>query len=106
MIRLSNICVDGFRLLEGVSIAVEAGTTVIVGRNNSGKTSLTEVFDKFLGERVGQFRLEDFSASFRAKFLSAKALRDAGEATADDILASLPVISLDLTFAYGNPPRG
>ncbi|WP_223850246.1 ATP-dependent nuclease [Paracoccus yeei] len=100
MIRLSNICVDGFRLLEGVSIAVEAGTTVIVGRNNSGKTSLTEVFDKFLGERVGQFRLEDFSASFRAKFLSAKALRDAGEATADDILASLPVISLDLTFAY------
>ena len=100
MIKLSNVCIDGFRLLEAVSIAVEPGTTVIVGRNNSGKTSLMEVFDKFLGERAGQFRLEDFSASFRAKFLSAKALREAADATADDVLAALPVISLDLTFSY------
>ena len=62
MVKLSNVRIDGFRLLESVEIAIERGATVIVGRNNSGKTSLAEVFDKFLGEHVGAFRLEDFSA--------------------------------------------
>lgn len=100
MTKLSSIRVEGFRLLESVDLAIEAGTTVIVGRNNSGKTSLTEVFDKFLGEHVGQFRLEDFSASIRSKFVAAKALRDAGECPPEAVLAALPVISLDLTFTY------
>jgi predicted ATP-dependent endonuclease of OLD family len=100
MIKLSSICVEGFRLLESVEIAVERGATVIVGRNNSGKTSLTEVFDKFLGEHQGSFRLEDFSASIRSKFIAAKALRDAGGNSPEAVLAALPVISLQLTFIY------
>lgn len=83
MIRLTNVHVEGFRLLENIESAVEASTTVVVGRNNSGKTSLTEVFDRFLGERAGKFRLEDFAAAVRPKFLSAKALRNGG-ATASE----------------------
>ena len=55
MIILARVCVEGFRLLERVEIAIEEGTTVVVGRNNSGKTSLTEVFDRFLGEQAGTF---------------------------------------------------
>jgi predicted ATP-dependent endonuclease of OLD family len=43
MVKLSNVRVEGFRLLECVDLAIEPGSTVIVGRNNSGKTSLTEV---------------------------------------------------------------
>ncbi len=100
MIKLSSVSVKGFRLLEEVHIAIERGATVIVGRNNSGKTSLTEVFDKFLGEQAGRFRLEDFSAGIRTKFSAAKALRDAGGSPAADILAALPVIALELTFSY------
>ena len=100
MIKLTSVCVEGFRLLESVEIAIEPKATVIVGRNNSGKTSLTEVFDRFLGEHSGQFRLEDFSASVRSKFISAKTLRDAGESQPDAVLAALPTISLKLTFSY------
>ena len=100
MIHLSSVQVAGFRLLDDVEIAIESGATVIVGRNNSGKTSLTEVFDKFLGEQIGQFRLEDFSASKRSQFVAAKALRDAGDSKPEDVLAALPIISLDLTFSY------
>jgi putative ATP-dependent endonuclease of OLD family len=98
--KLSSVRVEGFRLLEGVNIAIETGATVIVGRNNSGKTSLTEVFDKFLGEHQGHFRLEDFSASIRSKFITAKELRGAGDTAPEAVLAALPVIALDLTFAY------
>jgi len=100
MTKLTSVRVEGFRLLESVEIAIEPKATVIVGRNNSGKTSLTEIFDRFLGEHSGQFRLEDFSASVRAKFITAKALRDAGEALPDAVLAALPTISLKLTFSY------
>lgn len=100
MIKLSKLRVKGFRLLEDVDITIEPDATIIVGRNNSGKTSLTEVFDKFLGEHQGQFRLEDFSASVRSKFITAKALRDGGDAAPENVLAALPRISLDLTFAY------
>jgi len=100
MIKLASICVEGFRLLEKVEIAIERDATVIVGRNNSGKTSLTEVFDRFIGEQAGRFRLEDFSATVRPKFLAAKALRDGEGSTPDTVLAELPVIALTLTFSY------
>lgn len=100
MVKLSNVRVDGFRLLESVDIAIEQGATVIVGRNNSGKTSLAEVFDKFLGEHVGAFRLEDFSAAVRANFLTAKTARDAADSQPEAVIAALPRIMLTLTFTY------
>jgi putative ATP-dependent endonuclease of OLD family len=55
MIKLVDVQVEGFRLLENVRIAIEETATVVVGRNNSGKTSLTEVFDRFLGEQSFAF---------------------------------------------------
>src|SRR5688572_27459124 len=100
MIKLAKVCVEGFRLLEKIEIAIENDATVIVGRNNSGKTSLTEVFDRFLGDQAGRFRLEDFAAAVRPKFLTAKTLRDSEESTPDAVLAELPVIALTLTFSY------
>ncbi|KQR30909.1 ATP-dependent endonuclease [Rhizobium sp. Leaf155] len=98
--KLVNIQVEGFRLLENVRIAIEETATVVVGRNNSGKTSLTEVFDRFLGEQMGRFRLEDFAAAIRPKFLAAKALRDGGAEPPEKVLAELPVMALTLTFGY------
>ena len=100
MIKLVNVCVEGFRLLERVEIAIENGATVIVGRNNSGKTSLAEVFDRFLGDQAGRFRLEDFAAAVRPKFLAAKTLRDAAGSKPEVVLAELPLIALTLTFSY------
>lgn len=100
MIKLLNVQVEGFRLLENIEIAIEETATVVVGRNNSGKTSLTEVFDRFLGEQAGRFRLEDFAAAIRPKFLTAKALRDGGKEAPEKVLAELPIIALTLTFGY------
>ncbi len=99
MIKLSSVRVQGFRLLEDIEVAIETDATVIVGRNNSGKTSLTEVFEKFLGEAAGAFRLEDFAAAIRPQFLSAKALRDEAKPP-EEVLAALPTIALELTFRF------
>lgn len=100
MIKLVEVQVEGFRLLEDVRIAIEETATVVVGRNNSGKTSLTEVFDRFLGDQAGRFRLEDFAAATRPKFLTAKALRERGDQPPEKVLAELPLIALTLTFGY------
>ena len=67
---------------------LEPTATVIVGRNNSGKTSLTDVFDRF-GRNGPSFRLQDFSATNRRGFVDAKAARDAG-ASPMNVLALLP----------------
>jgi len=82
-----------------MDITLEPNSTVIVGRNNSGKTSLTDIFDRFTGESGARFRLEDFSATSRTRFLDAKALREKGSSP-EEILAVLPKIVLTLTFVY------
>lgn len=97
--RIEKVRVQGFRLLEDVEILLESTSTVVVGRNNSGKTSLTDVFDRFAGDGTPRFRLEDFSAGIRPKFQEAKQLHDAGE-PASDVLAALPVIVVTLTMRY------
>ncbi|RVT92985.1 ATP-dependent nuclease [Sphingomonas crocodyli] len=96
---IEKIQVQGFRLLEDVEFLLEPTATVIVGRNNSGKTSLTEIFDRLAGEHGPKFRLEDFSAGTRGKFLEAKAKREAG-GNPEDVLALLPAIAVTLTFKY------
>lgn len=97
--RIEKARVEGFRLLQDTEIMLEPNSTVIVGRNNSGKTSLTDIFDRFTGETGARFRLEDFSAASRSKFFNAKTLREE-DAKPEEVLAALPTISLTLTFAY------
>jgi predicted ATP-dependent endonuclease of OLD family len=97
--HIEKVRVEGFRLLEDVEITLEQGSTVIVGRNNSGKTSLTEVFDRFAGEAGPRFRLEDFSASIRTKFIVANELRASG-ASPEAVFSALPTIVITLSIAY------
>ncbi|MCX2690578.1 ATP-dependent endonuclease [Pseudomonas sp. DCB_CB] len=97
--RVERVRVEGFRLLQDVEIMLEANSTVIVGRNNSGKTSFTDIFDRFTGETGARFRLEDFSPAQRERFYAAKMLRE--QATKpEDVLAALPTLALTLTFRY------
>lgn len=97
--HIAKVRIEGFRLLEDVEVLLEPASTVIVGRNNSGKTSLTDVFDRFTGEAGPRFRLEDFSEGIRSKFFDAKTLRDQ-EAPPEAVLAALPKIAITLFFAY------
>ncbi|MGJ0515488.1 MAG: ATP-dependent nuclease [Methylomicrobium sp.] len=99
--RIEKVRVEGFRLLEDVEIMLEPNSTIIVGRNNSGKTSLTDVFNRFISDDGPSFRLEDFSEGIRKKFLEARKLRNEGAAP-EVVLTALPKIILTLTFRY-NP---
>lgn len=110
--RVVSAKVDGFRLLCGAEIAFDASTTIVVGRNNSGKTSLVEVFYKFLDADQGRFSLDDFALTNLDQLVSAgadwqEAVRkraDGSVADAEELEAAavskLPSISLELEIGY------
>lgn len=99
--KVKNIVIRNFRLLYDVEICLENDTTLIVGRNNSGKTSLTELFRRLMDERSPSFRLEDFSLGTHEQFWEAlRRFRSDGEE--HEIRQLLPIISVSLTVDYGD----
>ena len=95
--KIENIAISNFRLLKTTSLSLQEKTTVIVGRNNSGKTSLTEIFRRF--SKRDRFKLEDFSLSSLPNFSEALKAKLAKEK--DSIIREiLPSIDMTLTVNY------
>ncbi|MEU1185800.1 ATP-dependent endonuclease [Streptomyces sp. NPDC005820] len=110
--QLTHAEVINFRALERVDVRVDPKATLIVGRNNSGKTSFVNLFEKFFGEEDTRFVLEDFSTCRIADIEQARQIF--GEAqthaaqgdteTSEELLAKaydlVPAIRLVLTIEY------
>ncbi|WP_305465369.1 ATP-dependent nuclease [Photobacterium leiognathi] len=96
--KLKAISVRNFRLLKDVNLSLESDSTIVVGRNNSGKTSLTEFLRVLLGSK-GDFKFEDFSLSCLDEFIEAHSLFIKGNELGE-IRAVLPQISATLTISY------
>ena len=86
--KITSIALRNFRRLEQVAIGFEKDETMLVGPNNSGKTSATVAFRCFLG--VKDFKVYDFSVS---KVPALDAFGEGGDAE------GLPTIELDLWFS-------
>lgn len=86
--KLTGIEIRNFRRLERVSLGFEKDETVLVGPNNSGKTSATAAFRCFLGGK--DFRVHDLSVS------KVPAIDAFGEG---DNAVDVPTIELDLWFS-------
>lgn len=112
IVRLTYARVTNFRALEDVRVDIDAVATLVVGRNNSGKTSLVDIFCKFFNADGFGFTLEDISTG-RIKSIAraidlyrdAEERRRAGDIDAADRLyqeafAALPVISLTIGIEY------
>lgn len=97
--RINSVKIENFRLLRDVEVGFEDRTTLVVGRNNSGKTSIAELFRRLLSDRALSFRLEDFSLGCHESFWTAlKSFR--AQVQADEILAQLPAIRVVLDIGY------
>lgn len=91
--------IKNFRLLSDVELALEAQTTVIVGRNNSGKTSLSEVIRRLLADGSVAFQLEDFSSVCYDDFCKALVAFNEGQDEAE-LRKLIPAIELRLSIQY------
>lgn len=96
--QVSHVKVRNFRLLRKVDIDLDGRTTVLVGRNNSGKTTLAEAFTRFLQPQTLNFTIADFSAESYPEFLEAWKAYAAGDEEAARRL--LPEISLTVEISY------
>lgn len=97
--KIKNVEIKNFRLLKDVTLSLEQNTTVIVGRNNSGKTSLTEVFRRLIGDKNPSFSLYDFSIPSIGGFKTALSRKLEGKGD-DEIRNAIPVIEIKITIEY------
>lgn len=97
--KIKELQIKNFRLLKDVHLSLDKQTTVIVGRNNSGKTSLTELTRRLLGDKAPNFRLEDFSLAVHDQFWDALKLYSEG-AKEDTVRAALPTIEVRFEVKY------
>lgn len=98
MVQIAKIQVTNFRLLHRVTLQLEPVTTVIVGRNNCGKTSLSDVIRKFLEDKSG-FEIEDFSSACYDEFCAALRAHSKGNSE-PQIRALIPYIELRIHVSY------
>lgn len=62
--KISKINVENYRLLKDFSVELEETLSLVVGKNNTGKTSILSVLDKFLNEK-SKFSFDDFNIDFK-----------------------------------------
>jgi putative ATP-dependent endonuclease of OLD family len=97
--KIKSVRVKNYRLLKDVFLTIDNTTTLIVGRNNTGKTSLAEIFRSFLSFSGPKIRYEDFNQSCLSDFEKAlTAYKE--EKPEEDIRPLIPTIELELLLDY------
>lgn len=104
--KVSSICIDGYRRFKSQKINFENGMTILAGANNSGKTSLIDLLRIVLGGQ-GNLCAEDLNASARFEWLMS--LVDAAIEGQDkfrallegkDLLEKVPSVVVRLEVGY------
>lgn len=105
--KITHLKIKNFRLLKDTTLSLEEKVTVIVGRNNSGKTSLTEIFRRLISDKRPTFTIYDFNVCALADFKKALEAKLAG-AAASEVREVLPYIELQMRIKYdiNNPDLG
>ncbi|MEL0636686.1 ATP-dependent endonuclease [Marinomonas sp. TI.3.20] len=96
---IKEVRIRNYRLLKDVQMTLDKRSTLIVGRNNTGKTSLTEIFRSFLAGPSPKLKYEDFNQSSLSGFETALAAFQAGVAEAE-VRPQIPAIELELLVDY------
>lgn len=65
--KISKIKVSNYRLLKSFELDMEDDLSLVIGKNNCGKTSLLCILDKFIGKKstTPTFAYDDFNIDFQ-----------------------------------------
>jgi predicted ATP-dependent endonuclease of OLD family len=64
-VKLIKLQIKNFRSLKNLEVDLETYLSIIVGKNNSGKTSLLVLLERFLGSASPRFDFDDFNLDFQ-----------------------------------------
>lgn len=62
--KIFKIQIENYRLLRDFSMDLEKELSLVIGKNNTGKTSILSVLDKFINEN-NKFSFDDFNIEFK-----------------------------------------
>jgi predicted ATP-dependent endonuclease of OLD family len=93
--KIFKIQVENYRLLKKFSIDIEKELSLVIGKNNTGKTSLLLVIDKFLNN-PSSFKFNDFNIEIKKEI---NELLDAGLIAEEDYKPK--AIKLKIFIDYG-----
>lgn len=65
---IEKVRVENFRLLKNFEIDLKEGLSLVVGKNNCGKTSVLTIMDNLLNCNNSVFKWEDFNLEFQESF--------------------------------------
>lgn len=65
---IEKVAINNFRLLKSFELDLKDGLSLIVGKNNCGKTSILTIMDKLLNSSNSYFKWEDFNLDFQENF--------------------------------------
>jgi predicted ATP-dependent endonuclease of OLD family len=66
--KISKIRIKNFRLLEDLEVNLQENLSLVIGKNNTGKTSFLAILDRFLGSSQSTFSFDDFNVRSKERF--------------------------------------
>jgi len=96
--KIKELRIRNYRLLKNITLSLADNSTVIVGRNNTGKTSLTEIFRSFLSDNA-KLKYEDFNISSLLDVEAALTAYTEGKNEAE-IRKFIPTVDLEMRLDY------
>jgi predicted ATP-dependent endonuclease of OLD family len=94
--KIEKVEIKNFRLLKNLVLDLESDLSVVVGKNNAGKTSFLAILEKFLSKNDSSFSFDDFSITEQKRLCS---IIDCDLSPADYSAISL---SLKIYISYSN----
>ncbi len=95
-----KIEIENFRLLKNFSMDLEKELSLVIGKNNAGKTFILTILDKFLNQSdKNRFIVEDFNLNFKQEIHN---LLKNEELSEEDFKQNFYGIKLRLLIEYGN----
>jgi len=72
MMKIKKIAIKNFRSLKDTVVDIEDNLSLIIGKNNCGKTSFLRILDKFIGSGAGKkkFSFDDFNIDLKDQIKS------------------------------------
>lgn len=92
--KIESAEIRNYRMLKNLDIDFEDSLSLVIGKNNTGKTSFLSILKKFLSNNKPEFSLEDFSIESQKKILELENIRF------DSSTYKATAISLKLNILY------
>ena len=69
LMKLYKMAIKNYRQFQKTDIIYNDTLTILAGANNSGKTSLIELFNNVFSEKENTFSIEDISLSVKGRLI-------------------------------------